>query len=80
MGGMTEMVRDGETGLLVEPRNPEQLYGAMASLQRTPDLWTAMHQKVMGMDKCSFQPENYYLSFIDFVNSVLSRPAQSKAG
>jgi glycosyltransferase involved in cell wall biosynthesis len=73
MGGMTEIIRDGETGFLVEPRDREHLYRAMASFQRAPDLWVAMHQRIMSMDRSYLQPEEYYASFMDFVGSVLAQ-------
>jgi len=37
VGGTPEVVADGETGLLVEPANPEALAGALASLLRHPE-------------------------------------------
>lgn len=36
--GNVELIRDGETGLLVEPRQPEQLAAAMARLLSEPEL------------------------------------------
>ncbi len=32
VGGISEVVEDGSTGILVEPRNPHQLADAMAKL------------------------------------------------
>jgi phosphatidylinositol alpha-1,6-mannosyltransferase len=37
-GGVTDAVIDGETGLLVEPENPQQLADAVSSLLSNPDL------------------------------------------
>lgn len=37
-GGIPEIVRDGETGVLVEQREPERLANAMLTLARTPVL------------------------------------------
>jgi len=37
VGGTPEVVVEGETGLLVEPANPEALAGALATLLRDPD-------------------------------------------
>src|SRR5207249_4811574 len=37
VGGIPEMVLDGETGLLVPPRSPERLAEALARLIREPE-------------------------------------------
>jgi glycosyltransferase involved in cell wall biosynthesis len=36
VGGLPQAVRDGETGLLVPPRDPEALAAALAALLRDP--------------------------------------------
>lgn len=41
-GGPTEIVAEGETGLLVPPANPSSLAGALRRLLRDPDLRKAM--------------------------------------
>ena len=42
VGGIPDMVVDGETGLLVEPQNPESLAAAIASLLQNPARARAM--------------------------------------
>lgn len=42
LGGIPELVSDGERGLLVEPRNASDLAGAISRLQREPALAYAM--------------------------------------
>lgn len=37
VGGLPELVREGETGILVEPRDPDALAGAIAGLLEDPD-------------------------------------------
>ncbi len=38
VGGINEVIEDGQTGVLVEPRNPKELAGAMARLLGNPKL------------------------------------------
>ena len=44
VGGTPEAVVDGETGLLVPPRDPDGLAQAIARLLRDPELWRTMGQ------------------------------------
>jgi glycosyltransferase involved in cell wall biosynthesis len=44
VGGMTEIIEDGKTGLLVEPDDPRSLAGAMACLLENGDLSRSMGQ------------------------------------
>lgn len=45
VGGVSEMVKDNETGVLVEPRNPAQIARAMVDLQSDPDRRHIMGEK-----------------------------------
>ncbi len=42
VGGLPEIVKDGENGILVDPRSPEQLHAAILRLHDDPDLRRAM--------------------------------------
>lgn len=42
VGGLPEIVRDGENGLLIDPRSPDQLESAILRLHDDPDLRRAM--------------------------------------
>ncbi len=42
VGGIPEVVRNGETGLLVPPRNPQAITDAVLALERDPDRARAM--------------------------------------
>ena len=42
VGGITYTIKEGETGLLVPPRNPEALANAMQQLLRQPEVCTQM--------------------------------------
>jgi glycosyltransferase involved in cell wall biosynthesis len=45
VGGTPEVVTDGETGRLVEPRNPAALAEAMADFLRDPEPWKMMGRR-----------------------------------
>lgn len=45
VGGVPEVIQHGETGLLVQPRNPEELAQAILALAENADLRKAMGQK-----------------------------------
>ena len=42
VGGIPEVVLDGENGILIEPRNPEQLVNAIGQLLDHPELCQRM--------------------------------------
>jgi glycosyltransferase involved in cell wall biosynthesis len=42
VGGLPEIVKDGENGILIEPRSPDQLQAAILRLYEDPDLRRAM--------------------------------------
>jgi glycosyltransferase involved in cell wall biosynthesis len=44
VGGTPEVVADGETGLLVPPRDPDGLSQAIARMLHDPELWRRMGQ------------------------------------
>jgi glycosyltransferase involved in cell wall biosynthesis len=44
VGGMIDVVKDGETGLLVQPGNSEELAESIISILSNPDLGKAMGQ------------------------------------
>jgi glycosyltransferase involved in cell wall biosynthesis len=42
VGGLPEIIRDGENGILIDPRSPDQLEAAILSLYDDPDLRRSM--------------------------------------
>ena len=70
VGGISEIVHDGENGLVVEPSNIEQLSGAMESLIVNEDLRTSLGDQ----GRKSVEPldiKNYWLSFLNIYRSAL---------
>jgi glycosyltransferase involved in cell wall biosynthesis len=54
VGGIPELVQDGETGLLVPPRNPEALAQAVATLLDDPQRGTAMGERARELRRTEF--------------------------
>lgn len=70
VGGISEIVRDGENGLVVEPSNVEQLSGAMKSLIVNEELRTSLGDQ----GRKSVEPldiDNYWLSFLNIYRASL---------
>jgi glycosyltransferase involved in cell wall biosynthesis len=57
VGGTPEVVVDGETGLLVSPRDPDALAGAISRLLRDPDLRRAMGRAGLARVRHQFSME-----------------------
>ncbi|MGV3711083.1 MAG: glycosyltransferase family 4 protein [Gemmatimonas sp.] len=53
LGGVAEVVRDGKTGLLVEPGNAESLSQAILSMLAYPD--TAIHMGAAGRERAAME-------------------------
>jgi glycosyltransferase involved in cell wall biosynthesis len=54
VGGIPELVQDGETGLLVEPRDPDGLAQAVATLLDDPERSAAMGQAARELRRAEF--------------------------
>jgi len=70
VGGISEIVHDGENGLVVEPSNIEQLSSAMKSLIVNDDLRTSLGDQ----GRKSVEPldiKNYWLLFLNIYRSAL---------
>ncbi len=78
VGGIPEMIRDGKTGLLVEPRNPGKLANALGKLLSEPD-----QLERMGRSGREHAVSNWSLpvvgrKHIDLYHAIVeSRPARS---
>ena len=57
VGAIPEIIKHGETGLLVEPANSQELGDAMATLMSDPDLGAAMGKKGLETVKREFSLE-----------------------
>lgn len=76
VGGIAEIVTDGENGLLIEPGNVEQLSTAMESLITNQDLRLSLRTNA----RKSIMPQdinNYWISFLEiYYSAIKSRAIQ----
>lgn len=72
VGGIPEYMQDGTTGILVEPRNPEQLAHALLKLMDSPDLARLMGQA--GRERASqrFSMDQWVAETLDFYEHELA--------
>jgi glycosyltransferase involved in cell wall biosynthesis/peptidoglycan/xylan/chitin deacetylase (PgdA/CDA1 family) len=73
VGGLPELVRDGETGLLVEPRNPEQLAAALGRLVADRDLCRRLGAAGRAVVESHFDPEAFARAHVDLYAAELAR-------
>ncbi|MCL6508208.1 MAG: glycosyltransferase [Bryobacteraceae bacterium] len=59
VGGIPEIVADGETALLVPPHNPRALAGALARLLRSPEQRARLAQGARRLVDSEYTPEAY---------------------
>jgi len=71
IGGMQELVKDHETGLLVEPGNVDQLARAMVWMSERPDAARRMGEAARAYAQDVHSAEKHYESLISIYQSVL---------
>ena len=75
IGGAREIVRDGETGLIVPPRHPERLAGAILSLLEDSARARAMGRLGTSDMPARFAPERLVEGTLDAYRAALASPA-----
>ena len=78
VGGVPEVVRDGETGLLVEPSSPDELAAAMLTLLRDRDLRLRMGAQAYAWTKANFSIELMATRMLELYRDCVAR--QDDAG
>ncbi len=71
VGGVEYMVRDGETGILVEPRDPQALAEAMGRLMLSPVLRDRMGAQARDIAEKRFHPEVIAKKTLDVYKGVI---------
>lgn len=72
VGGVPEILADGETAMLVEPRRPESLAAGLARLLLSPSLGREYAQKARKVLQTTFSPETYVRGLLSIYQEVLS--------
>ena len=75
MGAIPEIVKHGETGLLVKPADSDDLGDAMAALLSDPSLGKAMGKKGLELVKREFSLERMTTETSDVYREVLGATA-----
>jgi glycosyltransferase involved in cell wall biosynthesis len=70
IGGISEVIKNGETGVLVSPENPDELTSAMLQLLGNPILSIEMGQRANIRVKSLFNLERYYAEFLTLYASL----------
>jgi len=73
LGAMAELVRDGETGLLFEPGNAQDLAGKLEWAQLHPDAMMEMGCKARAQYETEFSAEVNYQLLTNIYKSVVSK-------
>ena len=71
VGGIPEIVKDGETGMLVPPRDPERMAGAVIGLLKDKEKRFAMGRAAKEWIKSNFNEEKM-VSDIDNIYKELA--------
>ena len=70
VGGNTEVIIDGETGILVPPENPEELASAILQLIQAPNLADKMGRMANQRVRHVFDPKRFYAGFLQLYASL----------
>lgn len=76
IGGIPELVRDGETGWTCEPRNPADLRAKILTLARHPDEIRRMGENARRLVEEEFNEEVHYQRLMELYASVMNGKPQ----
>lgn len=76
IGALADIVRDGETGLLFESGNPQDLADKMAWAQANPEQMAEMGRKARMQYEAEFSAEVNYLRLMEIYAGVLAEKVQ----
>jgi len=72
LGAMAEIVRDGETGLLFEPHNADDLADKMAWAEANPDRWRQIGINALREYQTKYTPDANYRQLIDIYAGAIA--------
>ena len=71
LGGITEHIKDGETGFLCEPGNDEELARKMAYLYERPEFCEEMGRNARALIDAEYSPPKHYANLMRVYESVI---------
>jgi glycosyltransferase involved in cell wall biosynthesis len=71
VGGIADAVRHGETGLLVPPRSPQVLAGALLQLLERPDMCARMGERARAVASTDFGEEGVITQLLHLYQALL---------
>jgi glycosyltransferase involved in cell wall biosynthesis len=72
VGGIPEIVRDNESALLVEPRNPDALAGALRRMIEDQSLRTRLMDRAKALAGTRYSPDAYRRTLVETYEQVLA--------
>lgn len=70
LGSLAEIVEDGKTGLLFEPKNPKQIAACIRKLYENPDLCTELGRNARKKCEADFSPDAHWDRFMEIYNDI----------
>lgn len=70
LGSLGEIVEDGKTGLLFEPKNPEQIAACIRRLYEDRDFCAELGRNARKKCEADFSPEAHWAKFMEICQSV----------
>lgn len=78
VGGVPEIATNGETALLVEPRNPEAMASAIQRMLQDEGLRACLANRGRELVEEKYSPEAYRRSLVEIYEQVLAEPRDGK--
>lgn len=70
VGGIPEVIRDGENGLLIEPKNPDQISDAVIKILKSPDLKTKFTNNSLKLIQEKFTRQRWINEILEVYQAV----------
>lgn len=70
LGSLAEIVEDGKTGLLFEPKNPRQIADCIRKLYENPEYCAELGRNARKKCETDFSPEAHWKRFVEIYNGI----------